>query len=218
MARPYKTGPKEFVFGADDGSDDVRAVAADPQEAYVAFSAFFRGHTAENFTIDDEASGQRLVLRTGDGVISRIDPAKDPSVEYLPVDRPNRYTPAAMLFFENGHAGLNRFGQWVSDLATTEGSPEERGAARAATFTTESAAIDELGRIWSDSGIVDPSDRFYVFFDSRVLSEDRSERAELLVLIDFLGLERVETPADAADGEVWVQRDPRIDAEVERWA
>ena len=93
-----------------------------------------------------------------------------------------------------------------------------RGATRAATITTEAAALEEVGRIWGDSGIVDPSNQWYVFFDSHGLDDDRAERAALLVLIEFLGLERVDAPAEAADGEVWVRTDPRLDAELERWS
>ncbi|MEV8375440.1 hypothetical protein AB0P21_22080 [Kribbella sp. NPDC056861] len=215
MARPYKPGPKQFVFGAGDGNDQ-RVTVGDAQEAYVAFSEFFRGQDADTVTIDDEPAGQRLVLMRGQGMIARSKGADQ--TEYLKVDRPNRYTPSAMLFFENGHGGLDRFGQWLSNLADLDASPEERGALRAATFTTEAAAIGEVGRIWADSGIVDPSDQWCVFFDSHGVDDDRAERAELIVLIEFLGLERGDAPAGAADGEIWVRLDPRLDAELERWS
>ncbi|TWD73338.1 hypothetical protein FB561_7227 [Kribbella amoyensis] len=217
MARPYSPGPKQFVFGVGDG-DDQRVVVADPQEAYVAFSAFFRGQDGGTWTIDDEPAGQRLVLMPGQGVIVRSTEAGQPQLEYLKVDRPNRYLPSAMLFFENGYAGLDHFGQWLSNLADLDASPQARGAARAAAITTEAAAIEETGRIWGSSGIVDPSDQWYVFFDSHGADDDQAERAELLVLIEFLGLERGDAPAGAADGEVWVRRDPRLDAELERWS
>jgi hypothetical protein len=217
MARPYRPGPKEFVFGAGDGNDQ-RVVVADPQEAYVAFSEFFRGQNGGTCTIDDEPAGQRLVLMPGQGVIVRSAGADQPQIEYLKVDRPNRYTPSAMLFFENGYAGLDRFGQWLTNLADLDASPEARGGARAATITTEAAALEEIGRIWADSGIVDPSDQWCVFFDSHGADDDRAERAALLVLIEFLGLERGDAPAEAADGEVWVRLDPRLDAELERWS
>jgi hypothetical protein len=217
MARAYRPGPKEFVFGGGDGNDQ-RVVVADAQEAYVAFSEFFRGQEADTFTIDDEPAGQRLVLLRGQGVIARIKGADQPQTEYLKVDRPNRYTPSAMLFFENGYAGLDHFGQWLADLGDLDASPEARGALRAAAFTTEAAAIEEVGRIWGDSGIVDPSNQWVVFFESQGVEDDPAERAELLVLIEFLGLERVDAPAEAADGEVWVRMDPRLDAEFERWA
>ncbi|MEU3103984.1 DUF6357 family protein [Streptomyces griseoflavus] len=138
MARPYDPGPKQFVFAADDGSDHEVSVA-DPQEAYVAFSAFFRGRNSGTYTVGDESAGQSLVLMPGQGVIARVKGAPRPRSEYLLVDRANRYLPSAMLFFENGYAGLDRFGQWFSDLADLAASPETRGAARAATFTTERA-------------------------------------------------------------------------------
>ncbi|WP_433309458.1 hypothetical protein ACQP0U_20645 [Micromonospora sp. CA-269861] len=123
-----------------------------------------------------------------------------------------------MLFFENGYAGLDYFGQWFSDLSALDASPETRGAARAATITTEAAAIGEVARIWANSGIVDPSDEYYVFFDSHGVDDDRAERAELLQLIEFLGLERVDAPAGAAGGEVWVRTDPRLAVECARWS
>ncbi|TDB94412.1 hypothetical protein E1091_11020 [Micromonospora fluostatini] len=217
MARPYKPGPKQFVFTVGDGNDQQVSVG-DPQEAYVAFSAFFRGRESDTYTIRDEPAGQSLVLMPRLGVISRAEHADRPRSEHLRVDRPNRYLPSAMLFFENGYAGLDRFGQWLPDLSDLDASPETRGAARAATITTEAAAIEEVARIWADSGIVDPSDRYYVFFDSRDVDDDRAERAELLQLIDVLGLERVDAPAGAAGGEVWVRTDPRLAAECARWS
>ncbi|MFI2781332.1 hypothetical protein [Streptomyces sp. ALB3] len=217
MARPYHPGPKQFTFVVGDGNDQEVSVG-DPQEAYVAFSAFFRGRDADTYTIEDVPAGQRLVLMPGQGVIARIAGADRRRCEYLKVDRANRYLPSAMLFFENGYAGLDHFGQWFSDLSGLEASPETRGATRAATITTEAAAIQEVARIWGDSGTVDPSNRCYVFFDSRGLAEDRAERAELLRLIEFLGLERVDAPAGAADGEVRVGTDTRLDVEFERWS
>ncbi|WP_327308538.1 hypothetical protein OG730_37910 [Streptomyces sp. NBC_01298] len=217
MARPYKPGPKQFVFAVGDGNDQQVSVN-DPQEAYVAFSAFFRGRNSDTYTINDEASAQSLLLMPGQGVISRIRDAGQPLSEYLQVDRGNRYLPSAMLFFENGYAGLDHFGQWFPDLADLDASPETRGAARAATITTEAAAIGEFARIWANSGYVDPSDQYYVFFDSHGVDEDRAERAELLELIGFLGIERVDAPDGAAGGEVWVRTDPRLDVECARWS
>ncbi|MET9610980.1 hypothetical protein ABZZ17_38840 [Streptomyces sp. NPDC006512] len=217
MARPYTPGPKQFVFAVGDGHDQ-RVSVGDAQEAYVAFSAFFRDRDSDTYTVTDERSGQSLVLMPERGVISRTKGADRPRSEYLQVDRGNRYLPSAMLFFENGYAGLDHFGQWFPDLDDLDASPETRGAARAATFTTQAAAIEEVGRIWADSGIVDPSDQYYVFFDSHEVDDDRAERAALLQLIQFLGIERVDAPAEAAGGEVWVRTDPRLDAECARWS
>lgn len=217
MARPYSPGPKQFVFVVGDG-DDQQVSVSDAQEAYVAFSAFFRERASDTYTVEDVLGGQRLVLLPGQGVIARTEWADRRRSEYLKVDRANRYLPSAMLFFENGYAGLDHFGQWFPDLAGLDASPETRGAARAATITTEAAAIEEVARIWSNSGVVDPSDAYYVFFDSHDVGDDRAERAELLGLIAFLGLERVDAPAQAAAGEVWVRTDERLDVEFERWS
>ncbi|MEV0217726.1 hypothetical protein [Micromonospora sp. NPDC050695] len=217
MARPYRPGPKQFVFTAGDGTTHQVSVG-DPQEAYVAFSAFLRGRESDTYTITDEAARQSLVLMPRLGVISRIEEADPPRSAHLRVDRANRYLPGAMLFFENGYRGLDHLGQWFADPADLDGSPETRGAARAATITTEAAAIEEVARIWAASGYVDPSDQYYVFFDSHDVDDDRAERATLLPLIELLGLERVDAPADAAGGEVWVRTDPRLAAECARWS
>ncbi|MBP2579751.1 hypothetical protein J3A78_000229 [Streptomyces sp. PvR006] len=217
MARPYKPGPKQFVFAVGDGNDQQVSVG-DAQEAYVAFSAFFRERESDAYTISDEPAGQSLVLMPGQGVISRIKDTDPRRSEYLQVDRGNRYLPSAMLFFENGFSGLDRFGQWFSDPADLDASPEARGAARAATFTTEAGAVEEVARIWADSGYVDPTDQYYVFFDSHGADEDRAERAALLTLIEFLGVERVDAPAEAAGGEVWVRTDARLDVAFARWS
>ncbi|WP_406151010.1 DUF6357 family protein [Streptomyces sp. NBC_01012] len=217
MARPYHPGPKQFVFAAGDGNDQQVSVS-DPQEAYEAFSAFFGSRDSDIYTIEDEPARQRLVLMPGQGVIARIETSQQPRSEYLRVGRANRYLPSTMLFFEKGCAGLDRFGQWFSDLADLDASPETRGATRADTITTEAAAIEEVARIWADSGIVDPSDEYYVFFDSHDAGDDRAERAELLKLIEFLGIDRVDTPAESSDGEVWVRTDTRLDAAFERWS
>ncbi|WP_194822611.1 hypothetical protein [Micromonospora sp. S-DT3-3-22] len=217
MARPYEPGPKQFVFTVGDG-DDQQVSVGDPQQAYMAFSAFFRGREAETYTIRDEAAGQSLVLMPGRGVISRIGGADQPRAEHLQAGRANRYLPSAMLFFENGYAGLDRFGQWFSDLSALDASPETRGAAFAATITTEAAAFQEVARIWADSGCVDPSDRYHVFFDAHGVDDDRADRATLLKLIEFVGLERVDAPAGAAGGEVWVRTDPRLEVECARWS
>ena len=217
MARPYHPGPKQFVFGVGDG-DDRRVSVDDPQEAYVAFSAFFSGRESDTYTVDDESAGQRLVLMPGRGVIVRIEAAGRARSEHLTVDRAHRYLPSAMLFFENGFAGLDRFGQWLPAVADLDASPEARGAARAAAITTEAAAIEEVARIWGDSGTIDPSDQLYVFFGAHGLDEDQAERAELLGLITFLGLQRVDAPSEASDGEVWVRTDERLDVELEKWS
>jgi hypothetical protein len=217
MARPYDPGPKQFVFAVGDGNDH-QVSAGDPQEAYTAFSAFFRDRNSDTYTVSDESTGQSLVLMPGQSVIARVKGAGRHRSEYLQVDRANRYLPSAMLFFENGYAGLDHFGQWFSDLADLDASPETRGVARAAMFTTEVAAIEEVARIWGASGIVDPSGHYYVFFDSHDVDDGQAERAELLKLIEFLGIERVDAPAEAAGGEVWVRTDARLDAECARWS
>lgn len=50
------------------------------------------------------------------------------------------------------------------------------------------------------------------------MDDDRAERAELLTLVEFLGLERVAAPAEAADGEIGVRTEPRLDVEFAMWS
>lgn len=206
-----------YVFHDNAGGEQEVSVQY-PQEAYVAFSSFFKGGDADVFTIEDQETGQRVVLMPKRGVISRSDGVEGSRAEHLKVGHANAYMPAAMRFFENGFAGLSHSGQWLTELDMLDASPEERGAARAQTIKTESVAVEEVGRIWADSGIVDPSDQYYVFFESGGVDDDRAERAELLKLIEFLSLERVDAPVEAADGAVWVRTDPRLDVEFENWA
>ncbi|MFD6414853.1 hypothetical protein [Streptomyces sp. NPDC060194] len=217
MARPYAPAPRRFVFTTADGTAEEVSVA-DPQEAYEAFAAFFGGRESGTCTIADGSTGQSLALMPEQRAIARRGGADRPRTEYLRIDRGNRYLTSTMLFFENGHAGLDHFGQWFPDLTDLDAPPAARGAARAAVFTTEAAALQEVARIWADSGIVDPSDRYYVFFDAYDADEEEAERAELLALIAFLGLERADAPADAAGGEVWVHTDARLAAACERWS
>lgn len=158
MARPYDPGPEQFVFAAGDGNDHQVSVN-DPQEAFVAFSAFFRDRNSDTYTIGDGPALESLVLMPGQGVIARV-------------------------------AGANR----------------------------PRSAIEEVGRLWEASGIVDPSGQYCVFFDSHDADDDQAERAELLKPIEFLGIERVDAPAEAAGGEVWVGTDTRLDAECARWS
>ncbi|MEU4086573.1 hypothetical protein [Streptomyces aureus] len=65
---------------------------------------------------------------------------------------------------------------------------------------------------------MDPSDQYYVFFDAHGVDDDRADRAVLLKLIEFLGLERIDAPAGAAEGEVWVRTEARLDVECARWS
>ena len=78
--------------------------------------------------------------------------------------------------------------------------------------------VDRFCRFWADSGYNDRWDVHYVLFDSQDLDEAGADRDELLRLVGTLGLERVDAPPGAASGEVWVRTDPRVDAELGRWA
>ncbi|RSN05193.1 hypothetical protein DMC63_38770 [Streptomyces sp. WAC 05977] len=78
--------------------------------------------------------------------------------------------------------------------------------------------VDRFCKIWADSGYNDRWDVHYVLFDSYSIEDAGEDRNELLGLVRTLGLERVDAPPGAADGEVWVRTDPRIDAELGRWS
>ncbi|WP_425341998.1 DUF6357 family protein [Amycolatopsis coloradensis] len=90
------------------------------------------------------------------------------------------------------------------------------GHEEAAPFDRET--VDRFCEIWADSGYNDRWDVHYVLFDGNTVEDAGEARDELLTLVRGLGLERVDAPPGAADGEVWVRTDPRIDAELERWS
>lgn len=92
------------------------------------------------------------------------------------------------------------------------------GPERPATAPLDREAVDRFCAIWADSGYNDRWDVHYVLFDGRTVEEAGETRDELLGLVRVLGLERVDTPPGAADGEVWVRTDPRVDAELGNWA
>ena len=217
MSRQYPAGPKHFVFAAGDG-EPQSVTAADPQTAFGLFRRLFRTPMPGMFTVTDMDTGERIVLVPGDDVILRADGAQPPRSEYLDIERGGQYTACAMLFFEGGFDGVENLGRWLPAEAAAGLSPEERGAVRAATFTTEAAAIEEVLRIWADSGIVDPTDEYLVFFESFEADRQRVQRGQVLKFIELLGLEKVDAPAGAASGEVWVRRDPRLDDRLEDWA
>ena len=218
---------REYVLSTDAG-DTQRLRIRHPNETTYALQAFLVRHSGQNVSIEDPEGGEHLVLMRGEQIIARTagfadgdgDGAAAPSArtEFMKVDRPNRYAPAAHLFFEDGFAGLDQYGQWFTDLQDLGLPPAAQGLLRAASFGSRAEVLSEVGRIWADSGVVDPTDRYRVFFDSSSLGEAEAERAELLALLGKLGLEPAELPAGAQSGEVWVPRDGDLDAEIDRWA
>lgn len=216
---------REYVLSSASGETQPLRIRH-PNETTYPLQAFLVRHDGHDVSIDDPENGERLVLMRGESLIARTSGlpgggAVAPSsmrTEFMKIDRPNKYAPAAHLFFENGFAGLDHFGQWLTDIHDLDLPPAERGLVRAAAFGSSAEMLSEVARIWADSGVVDPTDRYWVFFDSRSLDEDEAERAELLALLDRLGLKTAEPPAGARDGEVWVPRQADLDAEIERWA
>lgn len=119
---------------------------------------------------------------------------------------PEDFTPAAV---------AEAVAWWgAEDIA--RGFAAAREPEQAAPFDRE--LVDGFCKIWADSGYNDRWDVHYVLFDSYSVEDAGAERDELLTLVRTLGLERVDAPPGAADGEVWVRTDPRIDAELERWS
>lgn len=92
------------------------------------------------------------------------------------------------------------------------------GQEQSVTAPLDRDSVDRFCTIWADSGYNDRWDVHYVLFDGCTLEETSEDRDELLELIRTLGLVRVDTPPGAADGEVWVRTDPRIDSELGNWA
>lgn len=216
MAPSCESGPHEFLFRVGESAEQ-RVSATDAQQAYEAFWAFRDGHAGEGASIDDPATGERLLLLNDEDAIVRVA-AGGARTEYLKVDWPSQYSPSTLMFFEDGFAGLDYFGQWLPNRSDLAAAPAERGATRAAMFTgDDAAALVEVGRIWSDSGFVDETDEYVVFFDSKELDDEESARAELLILLEQLGLPPVAAPAEAAEGEVWVRATSELRSELDNW-
>lgn len=76
-------------------------------------------------------------------------------------------------------------------------------------------AVERFRWLWAATGYNDPTGVHHVFFDSCSLEGAGDARYELLSLISTLGLEQVDNPPGASEGEVWVRTDPRIDVERE---
>ncbi|RCK68582.1 hypothetical protein DT076_15235 [Desertihabitans brevis] len=212
--------PRQFIFRA--GEAEQQRCPDGAQAAYEAFQAYADEHAdAESLRIEDEAAGEALVLLLTRGAVARtraVAGSAEPHTEYCAVARPTLYGRFVMRFLEDGYAGVDHSGLWLRELADLDAPPEEQGERRAAAVSTEREALDEVLRMWSDSGYVDPTDQYYVFFDTHTLEMSRAERAELLALVGRLGLERADPPAGAASGEVWVRKDERLEAELEQWS
>lgn len=106
-----------------------------------------------------------------------------------------------------------------------EWSPEDVGKGFAATPAADGAPepfdpelLTRFCAVWADCGYNDRWDVHYVLFDGCTIEEAGAARDDLLELVRTLGLERVDAPPGAADGEVWVRTDPRIDAELGNWS
>jgi cation-transporting ATPase G len=183
-----------------------------------ALAAFVEEHPSKVHSIEDLESGERLTIDLGRGALSRFSGPETRHTEYMLLETRRAHESATYLFFEGGYSQLDFFGSWQRNPGDLDLPAEEQGAARARAITTEPAAIDAVMRIWSASGIVDSSDQYFIFFDGFEADEDEAERAELLGLIEFLGLERAPSPDGAAGGEVWVRADPRLDAAAESWS
>lgn len=106
----------------------------------------------------------------------------------------------------------------ATTATTASAATAAPGQEQSVTAPLDQETVDRFCRIWADSGYNDRWDVHYVLFDGCTLEETGEDRDELLGLIGTLGLVRVDTPPGAADGEVWVRTDPRIDSELGNWA
>lgn len=213
MALPYLSGPRAFTFSAD-GGDAVTVSAVDSDQAHETLAAYVAAHGDSSVEVVND-DGHRLELRFDDAVLVR---ARGDVVQFHKAAGGDSLLPAALLFFQRGFLALNRLDPWHDDPDLVDKTAEEIGTARAAAITTEPDALARLGRVWADSGTVDPSGEHCVFFDPHGLERDAIERAEVLALLAFLGMQPVSAPDGSAAGEVWVRLDERLDAELDRWA
>lgn len=213
---PQSTPPATFLLSTSSGRRE-ELDASDADRARAAFEAFFGPGDEALYVIEEAATGDRLEIRPHGDLLTRIRRV-DGETGHCEIDGPRRLHLAVTAFLGSGHAGLGEppFRRWDLPVVDVNDTPEERGARLAAGFTTEQDALDEVMRLWADSGVVE--DDHYVFFESQSRDESRADRAELLVLLDFLGLVPADLPEDAEDGEVRVPLDPRIEDVIELWA
>ncbi|MCH1882532.1 DUF6357 family protein [Agrococcus sp. ARC_14] len=230
-------GITHYGYAADDGSSVDAWFAVDGRGLLVtndrtsplaasdarAQAALREGVPADLLALAGDAPATGIFTFAGpcamaDGVVSRLQEEQrgiaDTGVERLlePFLEIESFSPDAV-------SGVT---EWWSDAAIASGfaaaADHERAQAVDEALTAASFdpwAIEVLRLAWATTGYHDAWDVHYVLFDSCSLEEAGETRDELLRAIAKLGLDLVDTPPGAADGEVWVRTDPRTDLALE---
>lgn len=202
--------------------------------ATAAFWDFVARHSADDcnmFALEDEKNGEGIHAHFYADSIERftvVNKSKGSSApefkeEYALVGGLSDYRKIVKAFVDGGYGALDSHGPWIADLVEFERYRERQNNLEATPMVpeiTESSddSVTQICKMWAENGYVDPTDTFYVFFDSMTLEETEPDRTQLFHLVNEMGLEVATTPTEAANGEVWVRRDSRIDAELENWA
>ncbi|MEU4804978.1 DUF6357 family protein [Actinosynnema sp. NPDC023587] len=151
-----------------------------------------------------------------DGLVARLQEAQT-TLEDIRVAHPledflatEDFTPATVA----------QAAQWWSaeDIAKGFAATSALAQEQFTTAPLDQEKLTRFRRIWADSGCNDRWGVHYVLLDGWTLDEVGDARDELLALVRSLGLEIVDAPPGAADGEVWVRTDPRVDAELKNWS
>ena len=105
-----------------------------------------------------------------------------------------------------------------SEIADGFAAALERGFYQSAPAALDPALVEKFCQEWSEHGSNDRWSTHYVLLEGSSKSSQKAVRERVIQLVDELGLIRVERPAKAADGEVWIRVHPQIDAELGNWS
>ncbi|HIV56687.1 MAG TPA: hypothetical protein H9902_01905 [Candidatus Stackebrandtia faecavium] len=114
-----------FRFSDDHGNETTwNTDGAGPASgAFGALSAFMDAHSSDDdqsFRIDNDETGEALILHRGTGVISRVQTRPQERIEYSFVGNSRNFKTHVSNFVLTGYAGLDRIGAWYSDTASLE--------------------------------------------------------------------------------------------------
>lgn len=204
-----------------------------------SFNNFMKKHVSEEnttFRIERVLTDEVLIIETALGIIGRERHGDNPETSYCRYERRTDGSDLQLRFAYSGYGALNDHGQWSSNrenLLPDESfenlelewvrdlqKREQQRCEIAALPKLDKKALNRFCKVWADTGYneyVSDSEIYYVLFDSRTLAEVGADRAEMLKLLETMGLHQVDTPVRGSSGEVWVRSDPRVDVELEKW-
>lgn len=108
-----------FIFSAG-AADPVRIVATSEQDAYMQLAEYVDMHGSDvEYTIDHNESANRLKFSPSSLLLTRIDHHDLSRTQTLKVERAAQCLTAAKIFFGDGYDGLDNFGAWVSESASS---------------------------------------------------------------------------------------------------